>query len=84
MSKMTKTAWRARADGWIAGRRVKAGDEVSLTAVQAKYEPVDPVEMVAVADAPAEAAASAAAEAAETGGRARKVRATTTGEEGAP
>lgn len=44
MTDRTKTAWRARTDGWIAGRRVKAGEEVSLTAAQAKYEPVDPVE----------------------------------------
>ncbi|EGJ20117.1 hypothetical protein RSWS8N_18194 [Cereibacter sphaeroides WS8N] len=68
MTDRVKTAWRARADGWIAGRRVKAGEEVSLTAAQAKYEPVDPVEMVA----------------AETAGRTRKVRAAAAGEEAAP
>lgn len=68
MSEMTKTAWRARADGWIAGRRVKAGEEVSLTAAQAKYEPVDPVETAT----------------AETPSRTRRIRPATAGEEAAP
>lgn len=30
-----------RADGWVAGQRVKAGDTVLLTQEAAKYEPVD-------------------------------------------
>ena len=34
-----KTAdYRATADGWVAGRRVKEGDVIPLTAAQAKYE----------------------------------------------
>lgn len=37
----TKQTYIARADGWIAGRRVKAGEEVPLTPAEAKYEPVD-------------------------------------------
>lgn len=41
----------ADADGWVAGRRVKAGDPVELTAAAAKYEPVTPVPP----DAPARA-----------------------------
>lgn len=37
------TTYIARADGWIAGRRVVAGQTVEMTAAQAKYEPVDPL-----------------------------------------
>lgn len=32
----------ARANGWVAGKRVKAGDTVLLSKAAAKYEPVDP------------------------------------------
>lgn len=34
--------WVARADGWVAGRWVRAGERVRLVPVQAAYEPVDP------------------------------------------
>lgn len=40
---MIVKTYRARAAGWIAGRRVAAGEEIRLTAAQAKYEPVEPV-----------------------------------------
>jgi len=40
---MTATAlYVARRDGWIDGRRVKAGEELRLPAGRARYEPVDP------------------------------------------
>ena len=39
---MTAQTYIARADGWIAGRRVLQGDEISLTPSAARYEPVDP------------------------------------------
>ena len=32
----------ARADGWVAGRRVRAGEALLLTEVEARFEPVDP------------------------------------------
>lgn len=35
-----KSTYIAKADGWIGGKRVKAGDTVSLTAAAARYEPV--------------------------------------------
>ncbi|MEH6775917.1 MAG: hypothetical protein V7668_18480 [Cereibacter changlensis] len=40
---MSMKTYRAKAAGWIAGRRVAAGEEIRLTASQAKYEPVEPV-----------------------------------------
>lgn len=44
MSQKVQTqSYRVTADGWIAGRRAKAGDVVDLTPAQAKYEPVEPV-----------------------------------------
>ena len=49
------TTYRALADGWIAGRRVKAGEILDLTLAQAKYEPVEP----AADPAPAEPAPKA-------------------------
>jgi len=42
---MTKTPQKltyiAKAAGWIAGQRAKAGDELSLTPAAARYEPVE-------------------------------------------
>lgn len=35
--------WRVKSDGWIAGRRVREGDQVQLTEVAARYENVEPV-----------------------------------------
>lgn len=32
--------YRALHDGWIAGQRVSAGDVITLTVEQSKYEPV--------------------------------------------
>lgn len=49
---MTKTKardYRARTDGWINGRRRKAGEIVELTPRAARYENVDPVEDTAPA-----------------------------------
>lgn len=43
---------RALVSGWIAGRRVQAGDEIELSAAQARYEKVEPL----TADPQAEAA----------------------------
>lgn len=37
----SEATYIARADGWVAGRRVKAGDTVLLTKEAARYEPVD-------------------------------------------
>lgn len=37
-----KKDYIAAADGWIAGRPVKAGDMVRLTEREARYEPVQP------------------------------------------
>lgn len=34
--------WIARADGWVGGRWLRAGERVRLTPGQAAYEPVDP------------------------------------------
>ena len=39
---MSERTYIARADGWIAGRRVTQGEEISLTPDAARYEPVDP------------------------------------------
>ena len=39
---MTEQTYIARADGWIAGRRVTQGEQISLTPAAARYEPVDP------------------------------------------
>lgn len=33
----------ARITGWVAGRRVRRGERVQLTAAEARFEPVDPV-----------------------------------------
>ncbi|TKA96907.1 hypothetical protein FAZ78_09045 [Cereibacter changlensis] len=38
---MSSKTYRARAAGWIAGKRVAAGEEIRMTAAQAKYEPVE-------------------------------------------
>jgi hypothetical protein len=35
--------------GWVAGRRVEVGDRLELTEDQARYEPVDPEEVVVAA-----------------------------------
>lgn len=35
------TLYVARADGWVAGRRVRKGDQVMLPPAAAAYEPVD-------------------------------------------
>ncbi len=37
------TKYKVLRDGWIAGRRVREGDEIRLTPAQAKYEHVVPV-----------------------------------------
>lgn len=37
----SEVTYIARADGWVAGRRVTAGDPVLLTKEAARYEPVD-------------------------------------------
>lgn len=39
---MSERTYIARADGWVAGRRVTQGEEISLTPAAARYEPVDP------------------------------------------
>lgn len=39
----------ARADGWVAGRRVRKGEAVALTPAAAAYEPVDPAPPVTLA-----------------------------------
>ena len=54
---MSSKTYRAKAAGWIAGRRVAAGEEIRLTEAQAKYEPVEPV--VAEAAKPARKAKAA-------------------------
>lgn len=41
-NKSAKKSYVVRADGWVAGKRVKAGDLIELTVKAAKYEPVDP------------------------------------------
>lgn len=41
----------ARADGWVAGRRVRKGEAVALTPAAAAYEPVDPAPPAAPARA---------------------------------
>lgn len=33
----------ARSTGWVAGRRVRRGEQLQLTAAEARFEPVDPV-----------------------------------------
>ncbi|WP_151720218.1 hypothetical protein [Gemmobacter serpentinus] len=38
---MTEQSYIARAAGWIAGRRVKAGERLTMTPAAARYEPVD-------------------------------------------
>ena len=41
---MTRTTkFEAPQRGWVAGRRVEAGEHLELTAAQAKYERVTPV-----------------------------------------
>jgi hypothetical protein len=44
--------YRVIADGWIAGRRVRADDTVRLTEAEARYEPVVRVAEAAPAGAP--------------------------------
>lgn len=39
---MTQRPYITRADGWVAGRRVRAGETIALTPAAARYEPVDP------------------------------------------
>ncbi|WP_444667135.1 hypothetical protein [Cereibacter changlensis] len=63
---MIVKTYRAKAAGWIAGRRVAAGEEIRLTAAEAKYEPVE----LAVAEA-----ASVAKGATATAKPARKAKA---------
>ena len=46
---MIVKTYRAKAAGWIAGKRVAAGEEIRLTAAQAKYEPVQEAAPVAKA-----------------------------------
>ena len=38
-----KIDYRVLADGWVAGQRAKKDDIISLTAAEARYEPVEPV-----------------------------------------
>jgi hypothetical protein len=42
MSKGKTRDYRVRADGWVAGRRRKEGDIVTLTPRAARYENVEP------------------------------------------
>jgi hypothetical protein len=35
--------FRVDFDGWVAGRRVRKGEIVRLTAAEARYEPIAPV-----------------------------------------
>lgn len=42
---MSHAEYTARATGWVAGRRVKKGEIVTLTPEQAKYEPVDRIDL---------------------------------------
>ena len=39
---MSERSYIARADGWVAGRRVLQGEVIQLTPAAARYEPVDP------------------------------------------
>jgi hypothetical protein len=55
-----KSTWRALSDGWVAGLRVTKGQEIELTAQQAKYEPVELV----VPEVPASARRRSTSEAA--------------------
>lgn len=41
MVKSPVKTYRARADGWVAGRRVQKDDLLQLSPAQARYEPVD-------------------------------------------
>lgn len=56
-----KRTYRALADGWVAGRRIAVGDEIEMTAAEAKYEAV---ELAAAAEAkePARAAGKGASQ----------------------
>ncbi|WP_413874163.1 hypothetical protein [Albidovulum sp.] len=36
--------YRVIADGWVAGRRARAGETVRLTKAEARYEPVVPAD----------------------------------------
>lgn len=47
-----KSTYTAKASGWVAGKRVKAGDELSLTPAAARYEPVEPKKAAKPARAP--------------------------------
>lgn len=38
-----RQTYLARITGWVAGRRVRRGERVQLTAAEARFEPVDPV-----------------------------------------
>lgn len=38
-----RQTYLARITGWVAGRRVRRGERVQLTAAEAQFEPVDPV-----------------------------------------
>ncbi|WP_444667180.1 hypothetical protein [Cereibacter changlensis] len=59
---MSVKTYRAKAAGWIAGKRVAAGEEIRLTAAQAKYEPVELVVAEATAKPARKAKAAPAAE----------------------
>lgn len=39
----------ARADGWVAGQRVTAGERLLMTDAEARFEPVDPAPAEVVA-----------------------------------
>lgn len=53
MTKNKAQDYRAKADGWINGRRRKKGEIVELTPRAAKYENVEPVESPPPAEKPA-------------------------------
>jgi hypothetical protein len=48
---MTTQTYAAKIDGWIAGRRRKQGDLLTLTEDQARHEPVLPVALQVQGDA---------------------------------
>lgn len=49
---MSERSYIARADGWVAGRRVLQGEVIQLTPAAARYEPVDPAPQAKAGKAP--------------------------------
>ena len=53
---MSERSYIARADGWVAGRRVLQGEVIQLTPAAARYEPVDPAPQAKAGKTPRRAA----------------------------